>query len=167
MEECKTQVARKIMSIANMDDGEGIAILRMQEGFGGTNVNAVLRAIAEQIDEEVSEDYVKLPVDAEGVRINPDDMLFDGEANRYDGLTPLKTVTSLLLCRCSDSLVWEVETDKGIFEDLDFGQLHHYNKQTVEEVLREFGDWYAHTKGGCDEDGIIAEYAQKLQLKDD
>jgi hypothetical protein len=35
---------------------------------------------------------------------------------------------------------------------------------TVEDVLREFGDWYAHTKGGCDEDGIIAEYAAKLRL---
>lgn len=46
-------------------------------------------------------------------------------------------------------------------------QLHHYHAPTVEDVLREFGDWYAHTKGGCDEDGIIAEYAAKLQLKED
>ena len=37
-------------------------------------------------------------------------------------------------------------------------------KPTVEDVLREFGDWYAHTKGGCDEDGIIAEYAKRLRL---
>ena len=42
--------------------------------------------------------------------------------------------------------------------------VHHYHAPTVEDVLREFGDWYAHTKGGCDEEAIIAEYAAKLRL---
>ncbi len=164
MEECKTQVARKIMSIANRDEGKGLALLLMQKEFGCTNLNAALRAMAEQIEKEVSEDYVKLPVDAEGVRINPDDRLFGGEANRYDGLTPLMTVTSLLLCRCSDGLAWEVETNRGTFEDL--GQLHHYHKQTVEDVLREFTHAILNQKARCRERNI-AEYAQKLQLKDD
>ena len=45
--------------------------------------------------------------------------------------------------------------------------IRHYHKPNVEDLLRQFGDWYAHTKGGCDEDGIIAEYAVKLRLADD
>ena len=31
------------------------------------------------------------------------------------------------------------------------------------EKLREFGDWYAHTKGGCDEDTVLTEYAAEIR----
>lgn len=59
---------------------------------------------------------------------------------------------------------WYVITDnKWSFQSEKY---RHYHAPTIEDVLREFGDWYAHTKGGCDEDSIIAEYAAKLQLKE-
>lgn len=168
MEECKTQVARKIMSIVNEDAGEGVVLLLLQKEFGCTNLNAALRAIAEQIEKEVSEDYVKLPVDAEGVRIDHGDTLFSSKVNKYNGLTPLMTVMSLSLYRCSDSFMWEVETDRGTFECLR--KLHHYNGPTIEDVLREFAEKVTDsqipgTHPTCEE--AIAEYAQKLQLKDD
>lgn len=60
---------------------------------------------------------------------------------------------------------WYIITDnKWSFQS---EKRRHYHVPTVEDVLREFGDWYTHTKGGCDEDSIIAEYAAKLQLKED
>ena len=41
--------------------------------------------------------------------------------------------------------------------------LLQHHRSTAEDVLREFADEYAYVKGGCDEDGIVAEYAKKLK----
>lgn len=90
-------------------------------------------------------EWVKLPVDADGEVIHIGDVMDKGK------------VTCIRDCGKG----WEVILNS--LYTYDAPSLHHH-EPTVEDVLREFGDWYAHTKGGCDEDAIVAEYAAKLKL---
>ena len=94
-------------------------------------------------------EMVELPKDKDGVTIRVGDTL--------DGCGETTVVRRLTL----DDDGWFMTCENGPWFGFD-AFTHH--KPTVEDVLREFGDWYAHTKGGCDEDGIIAEYAAKLRL---
>ena len=99
--------------------------------------------------------YVKLPVDAVGVPIHVGD--------RLDGYNRTITVQEL---RWNGDYRWDVVDEYGDEWHDNYAFTHHH-APTVEDVLREFGDWYAHTKGGCDEDGILAEYAAKLRLAEE
>lgn len=97
--------------------------------------------------------YVELPKDANGIEIRVgDDMeVVSGKfAGQHSAVE--------YLAMTEDG--WEVDGEPP-------QSLRHYHAPTVEDILREFGDWYTHTKGGCDEDGIIADYAAKLQLAGD
>ena len=128
-----------------------------------------LLAIADRIDAEHERqlevlyrdmsdaEYVKLPKDADGEYIHVGDVMeINGEV-----LPPVSGIGngSVIVG------VFGVDKDDDISEVFTLDLMRH-RKPTVEDVLREFGDWYAHTKGGCDEAGIIAEYAAKLQLKE-
>ena len=100
--------------------------------------------------------WVRLPKDADGVPIRVGDVM-EGEKIGGGFGEPFEVVGYIM--------------SNGELEPMDKHKCprkrkysHHYHEPTVEDVLREFGDWYAHTKGGCDEDGIIAEYAAKLRL---
>lgn len=104
-----------------------------------------------------SDEYVKLPLDADGVPIRPGDELVNYETNER------LFVYDVELYEDERWLVIDGETMDSIHPD----RVRHYHAPTVEDVLREFGDWYVHTKGGCDEDGILAEYAAKLRLAGD
>ena len=100
--------------------------------------------------------YIKLPVDADGEVIHIGDRVENNER-----------VVRIVLTDGS----WEpsvyVEKLPNVLHEYSCNEISHYHEPTVDDVLREFGDWYAHTKGGCDEDGIIAEYAAKLRLAGD
>jgi len=123
-----------------------------------------LLAIADRIDAEHERqlevlyrdmsdaEYVKLPVDANGEYIHIGDRMQVCDTGTVFNVTLLRLINS----------GWVVNPVNFVPSNL-----RHYREPTVEDVLREFGDWYAHTKGGCDEDGIIAEYAAKLRLKED
>lgn len=113
------------------------------------------RRFAERLEAAVAEradvtlfgvDYTPLPVDADGVPIHVGDVMNKGE------------VTCVRDCGKG----WEVVLDN--LYTYDAPSLRHH-ATTVEDVLREFADdWLG---GGCDDDGIVAEYAAKLQLKED
>lgn len=100
-------------------------------------------------------DYIALPLDADGEAWHVGDLAV-GEVNPRN---PKKVERMLWYGPDSG---WQLETDTIIFPCPE--RVRHHHAPTVEDVLREFGDWYAHTKGGCDEDGIVAEYAAKLRL---
>lgn len=102
--------------------------------------------------------YVELPKDADGEVWHVGDFAV-GEVNPRN---PKKIERMIWYGPDSG---WQLETNTIIYPCPDRPRHHH--KPTVEDVLREFGDWYTHTKGGCDEDGIIADYAAKLQLAGD
>ena len=91
--------------------------------------------------------WIKMPVDADGKLIDA------GHETTYGKVDYIK----------SSSRGWEVVISEGPCAGTYHPSVLHH-APTVEDVLREFGDWYAHVKGGCDEDGIITEYAKKLRL---
>lgn len=102
----------------------------------------------------LKERYIELPKDADDVPIHVGDEVkdvdYDGHASVFDMhiATDGWWVCAGGVCRRPDSY-------------------RHYHAPTVEDVLLEFGEWYTHTKGGCDEDNIIAEYAAKLRLAEE
>ena len=118
-----------------------------------------LEKVAAEADEDAMEEHgwVKLPVDADGVPIRIGDVLDEIAVATYP-FVPAKVVG---YHECCGEVLPIVEND-GEFQVIP-EKVFHYHAPTVEDVLREFGDWYAHVKGGCDEEAI-AEYAAKLRL---
>lgn len=98
--------------------------------------------------------YVELQKDADGVPIRIGDMMH--------GTCPSGKYVCGEVSAIGDNKLWLCNVQFSLRTDY----MHHH-EPTVEDVLREFGDWYTHTKGGCDEDGIIADYAAKLRLAGD
>lgn len=110
--------------------------------------------LAQHEDAMAEHGWVRLPKDADGVPIHIGDVM---EWNR-------KPFAALVITITKDGWeMWDGEHGRAVPVEL----ARHHHAPTVEDVLREFGDWYAHTKGGCDEDGIIAEYAAKLRLAEE
>lgn len=106
----------------------------------------------DRLCDELAERYMPLPVDMYGVPIRLHDKMEAG-----DGMTfPVKSIH--FTSEDWDDGSWWVNEAR-----FNPKELRHYHEPTIEDVLQEFGDWYAYTKGGCDEDGIIAEYADKLR----
>ena len=114
--------------------------------------------IAQHEDAMEEHGWIRLPLDADGVPIRIGDVLDEIAVATYP-FVPAKVVG---YHECCGEVLPIVEND-GEFQVIP-EKVCHYHAPTVEDVLREFGDWYAHVKGGCDEDGIIAEYAAKLLL---
>lgn len=115
--------------------------------------SATSHEVLEQAIDELSDEWVQLPVDADGVPIHVGDEMDVGFVARIvitdDEWPPY---------------LYAYKETPHILSQHFCNEVSHHHEPTVEDVLREFGDWYAHTKGGCDEDGIIAEYAAKLRL---
>lgn len=115
--------------------------------------------LAQHEDAMAEHGWIRLPKDADGEYIHV------GERVQLIGNDP-STVSHMSLA--DDGWRVYVKYDGGIGTGSGEPKyIRHYHAPTVEDVLREFGDWYAHTKGGCDEDGIIAEYAAKLRLAEE
>lgn len=100
-------------------------------------------------------DYDPLPVDASGEAIHVGDAMEwpDGEAFEVVAI--------------GGGTLYYVDEPGGEVGWTGVEGKRHHVRQAVVDVLREFGDWYAHTKGGCDEDGVLAEYAAKLRLAEE
>ena len=117
-------------------------------------MSAMNDALYHANDESMAElGWVRLPKDADGEVIHIGDVMWQKDRITKRACKAIMGDAYVML----DGIQGAVYA-KG---------LTHYHATTVEDVLREFGDWYAHTKGGCDEDGIIAEYAAKLRLAKD
>lgn len=133
-----------------------------------------LTTIADRIDAEhekairelnnladaVADSCVQLPKDANGEYIHIGDEL-DGYGYQYGGAYCKAIVNEVtILAGPKDSsykswLMW------------DATEVRHHHELTVEDVLREFGDKYCDMVAGSDkESDLIAEYAAKLQLKE-
>jgi len=130
-----------------------------------------IEAIADRIDAEHERqlevlyrdmsdaEYVKLPVDADGVTIHVGDMM-DAEKVGGGFCEPFEVVGYIM--------------SNGELEPIDKHKcprkskyLHHHHAPTVEDVLREFYSRYCTTKPKEEDDAILAEFAAKLKLADD
>lgn len=119
-----------------------------------------LAQLIENIQHEVSADYVELPKDADGEVWHVGDFVV-GEVNPRNP----KAIERMLWYGPDSG--WQLETDTIIYPCPDRPRHHH--TPTVEDVLREFAEKITdsqipdvHPTYG----EAIAEYAQRLQLRE-
>lgn len=115
-----------------------------------------LTAIADRIDERIEREYVKLPVDADGVPIHVGDRVENNER-----------VVRIVLTDGS----WEpsvyVEKLPNILHEHFCHEISHYHEPTVDDVLREFAEKVTDSQIPSVHptyEEAIAEYAAKLRL---
>lgn len=111
-----------------------------------------LGAIIDEIETELAERYMELPVDADGVPIKVGDVV---KRSRVGGgfCEPGEVVGFMTY----GAFVWPID-EHNTTRNPDF--LHHHHEPTVEDVLEEFAQMYI----ACNDKGTIAEYAAKLRL---
>ena len=120
-----------------------------------SNSHKKILAIADRIDAAV-EGMVELPKDVDGEYIHMGDVLIDDAEFESEG-----KVVRLML----ENVGWLVGFDGCVrWATPSIHEWHHYHAPTVEDVLHEF--ICDHEEGVRDEVDLIAEYATKLQLKE-
>jgi len=120
--------------------------------------NRAVLATVEKIEQEVSERFMELPVDADGVPVHV------GERVQLIGNDP-STVSHMSLA--DDGWRVYVKYDGGVGTGSgEPKRIRHYHEPTVEDVLREFADEvYADTENEIrDRDFLCAKYAKRLTL---
>ena len=114
-----------------------------------------VRKIADAVQAEVDEKYMKLPVDADGVPICPGDQMTDS-SQRIDGLGMAKwDVVAVNECAFYDM-------SGGVHIPIGF---HHVKPRTLEDVLNEFAEG-AYDIDGRDTDEwnpFVAKYAAEIR----
>lgn len=115
--------------------------------------------IADRIDERIEREYVKLPVDADGVPIHVGDVMWERSGHTFE-------VASLMAFGGSDN--WLVLSDARNFSSFrEPHDLRHHHEPTVEDVLREFAEKITDSQipnVHPTYEEAIAEYASKLRL---
>lgn len=111
------------------------------------------RKIADEIEQEIVERYIELPVDADGVPIRLGDVVaaqdeqpFEVRAFQYDALG------------------WFAIERLG--SQWNVNQLHHVNPRTIEDVLGEaVGELFNAdiSTGSTEWDEVIAKYAEEIR----
>ena len=109
--------------------------------------------VLEILVEEIEQQYIKLPLDADGVHIKPGDYMALGDSR---GEVIALTYTP------GNSLPWEMQLDDGEWYSTQFA--HHVQHETVESVLSDFAI-------ACEEqgykdphiDGLLEEYAERIR----
>lgn len=102
--------------------------------------------------------WVKLPLDADGVPIR----IGDAMVLQHEVKEKPYVVQSLTW----DGEDWYFTSDEGFFNACGW---EHYHAPTVEDVLAEFANRVCNSghQWGLDADIAIAEFAKKLQLKEE
>lgn len=104
---------------------------------------AVCNAAADEIEREIAERYIELPLDADGVPIHV------GDKMQYHGGEPFT------VCAVAPAVIhtWAVVKlgERKTTYDYEPAQCSHYKPRTVEDVLAEFADCV------CEEDGFDQE----------
>ena len=106
---------------------------------------------ADEIEREVSERYMLLPVDADGVPIHMDDMLKSENASKPFIVESMTFADSWT--------VWDRENGATRWPS----ECHHVKPRTIEDVLRDCcNEWNEHC-GSEWEQGVYAKYADELR----
>lgn len=122
--------------------------------------NRAVLATVEKIEQEVSERYMELPKDADGVPIRVGDVLTDGK-HTY-------TVTSVTFDSFAVTVCGHSETSLNSWPIDQPGKMRHHHAPTVEDVLRDMLDSLdLDPTSHVDTGAVIAEYAAKLRLAGD
>ena len=111
--------------------------------------------------------WVKLPVSEDGNVLYIGDLV--DEKLPFGGYAAPAPIDTMELSRGASGYGWMVKLDAENRAFINPKLLRHHRIPTVEDVLREFADRVCNSghQWGLDADTTIAEYAAKLQLKED
>lgn len=90
--------------------------------------DALLAEMIEDVRDEISERFIELPVDADGVPIHVGDCLQLGDTRGE--------VAALTYCPANGKLPWEWQCDTGDWYNTAFA--YHIKPRTLEDVLAAF-----------------------------
>lgn len=107
--------------------------------------------LADEIQAEIDERFMELPIDADGVP-------WTLETESFVDDTGAKVVFSGLEVDYAGR--WKIRSNCVLH---DPSSCRHIKPDPLKELLREYGDWYKHTAGGCDEPGVTDEYADRIR----
>ena len=139
------------------------------------NVIAALEAIANEIEAEIAERFMELPVDADSVPIHMGDSV---ESKLLDDSTVSGTVSAFHLYDDELGTVYvrvKPTKDTWTIRELQFKRCRHVKPRTVEDVLRDVvalcaGTWKDETSAfkfydvdNVMESGNIADYADEIR----
>ena len=111
--------------------------------------------LIDEIEREIDERFMELPVDADGVPIHMGDTLQLGDTRGE--------VVALNYCPNNGKLPWEWQCDTGNWYNTAFAR--HVKPRTVEDVLEEFLHASADVcaEANCELEEQIAKYADELR----
>ena len=137
---------------------ESIERLRSYSGVHWEPWDASRERLNESLDEieqEIAERYIELPVDAEGVPIRVGDVVEFGE---YRNKGIVKAVNERMVIAMFIDDTCTNYAKHGLLWDAD--SCRHVKPRTLEDVLREFAD---EVQRCCDTTDTITEYADEIR----
>ena len=122
--------------------------------------NRAVLATVEKIEKEVSERFMELPMDADGVPIRVGDVM---EFSAFEIEKPVTRMVDGI----GQGVFFAWCGERG-YQQHEAKRYRHHHTPTVEDVLREFASAYDRIGGEDDEHqkylNLIAEFAAKLRL---
>ena len=116
-----------------------------------------LTDLADEIEREIAERYMELPVDADGVPVKLGDTI--GEVDNRDRYTfTVEGYTSALPDGIGELMLVD-EHDDCWYPT----KCRHVKPRTIEDVLRDFADAYGDLGGLESSDQLFAKYADELR----
>ena len=113
-----------------------------------------LNQIADEIEAEIADNYMRLPCDADGVPVKPGEQMTDGQ-KRVDGMGIAK---------------WDVvSVNERAFFDMSNGShipmlCHHVKPRTLEDIVQDAIQYgYSHGKAGMDVSEQRDKYADEIR----
>ena len=126
------------------------ALEKLRELATGTHSyisNGRVLEFVNEIEQEIAERYIELPVDADGVPIHIGDELFNKN----------KPTDTYKVTAIADNGYLRIYHDTA---HIHSSQCRHVKPRTIEDVLREFAD---EVERCCDTTDTIAEYAEEIR----
>lgn len=119
---------------------------------------SLMNAMIDEIEREIAEKYMELPVDADGVPIHVGDVVEFGES-RNQGIVKAFNEHMVITLHVDDDYMNYAKY--GLLWNAD--ECRHVEPRTVEDVLRDCcNEWNEHL-GDDWESGVYAKYADELR----
>ena len=149
---------KALEKLRNLDGCIDIPMLKIKlcANTNTRNVIDALEAIADEIESEIAERFIELPVDADGVPIR----IGDGLALQYEVREKPSEVESITF----DGEDWYFTSSDGFFNTAGF---RHVKPRTLEDVLWSFADkWNSFAPEDFDgvyPSEVIDEFADEIR----
>ena len=131
---------------------------RIHDSTLSNHTRDAFERIAEEIEQEIAERYIELPVDEDGVPVHIGDTLMGAPCSKWDG--ERFEVGGLELTACG----WDV-CDAETCDSIGAGQTRHVKYLTIEDVLRDaIGEYERAPMDDYDAvQRIVAKYADEIR----